>query len=131
MRRSASEIIRNLEMRIARLERQADNGPSMVLTRSVVNELDKGADTDWLSAKIGSTKACKGGYCYYVSDEGWPQYAIVFEDVRGNQNIVIQGDDDVCDEVFDRMTTGEELNAPKSSRVRMDPRRSPFYQGRK
>ena len=70
MRRSASEIIRNLEMRIARLERQADNGPSMVLTRSVVNELDKGAETDWLSAKIGSTKACKGGYCYYVSDEG-------------------------------------------------------------
>ena len=54
MRRSASEIIRNLEMRIARLENQA----SLQIARSIVDEIDDyiddvwGMDSEWCYNKV-------------------------------------------------------------------------------
>jgi hypothetical protein len=108
MRRSASEIIRNLEMRIARLERQADQGPSMELSHFVESDLE---DMGILFIEMQSAKACKtGGYCYLITDEESDACVIISEDDRGNQKVISSHRNlRSCEREFNSITTGREL----------------------
>jgi hypothetical protein len=115
MRRSASEVIRNLEQRIARLERQADTGPSMELSHFIESELE---DMGIEFIEMESAKACKkGGYCYFIWEETGKACAIIHEDDRGDQELIkvwISGahehdGDERVKRQFDSLTTGREL----------------------
>lgn len=79
MRRSASEVIRNLEQRIARLERQSSN---VGLDRDIVSQLSS-MGFDHRNIKIVDSKEHKrGGTCHLVVGKRSDKIAIVLEKNR-------------------------------------------------
>ena len=112
---SFGEQVLNENMRVARLERQADSGPSMELSHFVKSDLE---DYNMEYIEMQSAKACKkGGYCYFIVEDDWKACAIIHEDDRGNQKILKvwvdgfheQGGEDRVEKLYESMTTGREL----------------------
>ena len=106
MRRSASEVINNLETRIANLEKRATIYRKATLDvdleKNVVNELRREGFEDF---DVHEVKECTlGGYCYLILDiEG----AIVHDD--GEQEIMFLGSVPSAQAEFNKITKGRSL----------------------
>lgn len=106
--KTASEVIRNLQSRVARLEDQVIETPDMELSPFIENELAD--EFDSLDLEMQAVKSCKkGGFCYLVFDHETNKSAIISE-MSGVQKILsIENSWVEGQSLFNRLTTGNNL----------------------
>jgi hypothetical protein len=105
MRRTASEVIRELQVRVAKLERQARGDmPEKELMPFIMQDLREMGMRDF---EIDSIKAClEGGFCYLVHDYRSARCAIVHEEMGSQRVVSVSRDFKSCRREFEGMTSG-------------------------
>ena len=99
MRRNASSVLRDLEIRVARLERSASISIRYTISQSTGQEMvsmieseygEYGLDEDFIEIEAQSPSRATGSYYYLVSLEGY--YGVVRVDGR-RQDVEAVSDD--------------------------------------